>query len=373
MPLGPHLGRSQFLALAVSITLATAGGELVCRSWLPSPDFVPRDPNYVRGLYLTHPERGFAYARNFDGRVVTPDFDVHFATDEKGLRTGDRVEEAASEGEQAEKILAVGDSFAAGWGVEYEQAWPMRLETRWNTRDSGRIKLINAGIAGYSLRQIRMLAEELLAEGHPDSVVLEVHPWGYLRIEDPYVLLDGQLFQASTVSRVRVASGGFSYTPFQADSLRNLDAWLCSRFWMGARLLRLSHWTASSLAALVKQIDFRGEAALHEAVRREIDPLLQEIAGMRELTAGKRIPLVVLLANTQSRDGSFTREEKRMNAVILEFCREQEIAVFDPLPLLEQRAGDDPVFRFPGDGHWNAGAHRVVAEGLTDFLVRMGW
>jgi lysophospholipase L1-like esterase len=356
--------------------VALAGGELVCRSWLAAPDFEPRDPNYVPGLYVAHPARGFAYASKFEGRVITPDFDVAFATDERGLRVDGRSAKGARGAnlEQARAVLAVGDSFTAGWGVAYEQAWPARLQARWNAgRDSGRVKMTNAGVSGYSLRQVRLLAGELLAGIEIGAIVLEVHPWGYVRIEDPYTLLDGQLFQASALPHVRAAPGGFSYTPFRGAAMRRLDGWLCARFWMGARLVRLAALGGPAVAGLAKRLDFRGEAALRESLRREFGPLLAEIAQVKELADGRGIPLVLLLANTQSRDGSFTPQEKRMNGLIAEFCREREIAVFDPLPLLEDRAGGRAIFRFAGDGHWNAAAHEVVAEGFADFLASSGW
>jgi hypothetical protein len=380
--------RPNFLAVALSVSVALACGEFVCRTWLPAPDFELRDPNYVRGLYVVHPVRGYAYAESFEGRIGTADFDVRFATDERGLRVGERRPNAARKldlgqagtpspatpaQEPAMVVLAAGDSFTAGWGVEYEQAWPTRLEALWNTgRYSGRVKVVNAGVSGYNLRQVRLLAEELLGGGAMDAVVLEVHPWGYIRLEDPYTLFDGQLFQASALPRVRAVGGGFSYTPFRGAAMQQLDGWLCSRFWMGARLLRLSERAWSGVAGLGRWLDFRKEAALREATRRELDPLLGEIARSEDLATDRGVPLVVLLANPQSQDGSFTREEKRMNGIIAEFCRGREIAVFDPLPLLEERAGGKAVFRFAGDGHWNTNAHEVVAEGFADFLAQTG-
>jgi hypothetical protein len=378
--------RAKLLLLAISISVALTCGEVFCRVWLPAPDFEPRDPNYVRGLYVPHPLRGYSYAKNFAGRVSTRDFDVPFATDDRGLRVGkesataekhlnvvqDRAQpHAIPPKEPATVILAAGDSFTVGWGVEYEQAWPARLEDL-GIAGRNRLKVVNAGVAGYSLRQVRLLAEELLARMEPELVVLEVHPWGYIRLEDPYTLFDGQLFQKSVLPAIRAVPGGFSYTPFRGAVMRRVDGWLCSRLWMAAHLLRLSLRAWAGLLSLGRWLDFRDEAALREATRQALDPLLGEIAKTQEMAKRKGIPLVVLLANPQSADGSFTREEKRMNGIIADFCRERGIAVFDPLPLLEEQSGGKAVFRFSGDGHWDARAHELVAEGFAGFLSRAG-
>ena len=53
-------------------------------------------------------------------------------------------------------ILAVGDSFTEGWGLEVDQPWPARLEA-----ETGRA-VINAGVRSYGLDQIVLRTERLL-------------------------------------------------------------------------------------------------------------------------------------------------------------------------------------------------------------------
>ncbi len=58
-------------------------------------------------------------------------------------------------------ILAVGDSFTEGWGLEADQPWPARLEA-----ETGRT-VINAGVRGYGLDQIVLRTERLLYRTKP--------------------------------------------------------------------------------------------------------------------------------------------------------------------------------------------------------------
>ena len=53
-------------------------------------------------------------------------------------------------------ILAVGDSFTEGWGLEADQPWPARLEA-----ETGRT-VINAGVRSYGIDQIVLRTERLL-------------------------------------------------------------------------------------------------------------------------------------------------------------------------------------------------------------------
>jgi lysophospholipase L1-like esterase len=63
-------------------------------------------------------------------------------------------------------ILAVGDSFTEGWGLEADQPWPARLEA-----ETGRT-VINAGVRGYGLDQIVLRTERLLGLLKPSLVIL---------------------------------------------------------------------------------------------------------------------------------------------------------------------------------------------------------
>lgn len=58
-------------------------------------------------------------------------------------------------------ILAVGDSFTEGWGLEADQPWPARLET-----ETGRA-VINAGVRSYGLDQIVLRTGRLLRTQAP--------------------------------------------------------------------------------------------------------------------------------------------------------------------------------------------------------------
>ncbi|HID48118.1 MAG TPA: hypothetical protein EYP40_00625, partial [Chromatiales bacterium] len=145
--------KNLFLFMVVSvITIGLA--EFVVRSILPHPAFYAGHPGNVPGLVTPHPVLGYTYTPGFTGRMTTEDFSNEYTINELGLR--DAPVDAGNP--DAYRILAVGNSFTAGEGVEQTETWVSQLERHLNEQRGARpsVRVINAGITGYSLRQIRL-------------------------------------------------------------------------------------------------------------------------------------------------------------------------------------------------------------------------
>src|SRR5262245_11939099 len=72
------------------------------------------------------------------------------------------------------RVVALGDSFTQGYGVEEDEAWPRRLETTLDTRHPGRYQVVNLGVPGTNPRdQLGHLQDPGLAY-QPDVVLVTV-------------------------------------------------------------------------------------------------------------------------------------------------------------------------------------------------------
>jgi lysophospholipase L1-like esterase len=133
------------------------------------------------------------------------------------------------------RILLLGDSQTLGWGVEHDSTWGARLQRILSDRLRHRVRVINAGVAGYETRQeYRYLMRDGLALS-PDLILLmyldndlkindrPYDPWSEERLSDkpPYQVLyllvrKLRLYQLVWYwSGLGQVSGGKKYDPRQ--------------------------------------------------------------------------------------------------------------------------------------------------------------
>jgi lysophospholipase L1-like esterase len=266
------------------------------------------------------------------------------------------------------RFLAVGDSFTEGLGVEHADAWPARLEALIKSagRPGNSIRVINAGIGAYSLKQIRMMAEELIPRLNPSLVMVGLFVEGFVRLDDPYVLLNGVTVRSSELRKLIPISGGFLYSPFHEQRVVAVDLWLDEHWYTGAHFTKVLH----KLSKRVETTRRSGiaPAAISEA-KHQLSKAFEELALIRSLSKAYNVPVIVLLINRQNTDGAFAANAEAHNAAIKEYCQDRGVPIVDPLPELIKRSEGKPVYRFKRDSHWTADAHRIAAERMLNSLI----
>ena len=319
-------------------------------------------------LLLDHPVRGYAlrpgsstsYFRGGHG------FSIHL--NERGFRDGPF--DSAEAGDL--RLLAVGDSFTLGLGVDAPDSWPEQLEALLG-RDLGTpVAVFNAGVPGYSARQMREVVQDLLPELHPRVVLFGMNSETYWRVEDPYLFRGGQLIRGSAMTRVVVDSRGLYSSPFvKRPWLFDLDIWLNRHIEAGAHLLAAVYRVSGAIRerAGPRPPVVRPLEPDTTEVRRLLAPMLAEIGSAQRAAVAGGASFVVLLINPQSVDGNFATIQHIYNVVVTGFCRDAGIRVVDPLPALMEDAKQKPVFRTPDNYHWTREGHRVAARELERYLL----
>lgn len=111
---------------------------------------------------------GWVWAPNQHGlyqmNYRAPEIRTRFETNSLGMR--DR--EYAFEKRGKLRVLALGDSFTQGWGVEGQEAFPKVLESQF-LQD---VEVWNLGVVGYSTDQELELLRKTIEKAKPDFVVL---------------------------------------------------------------------------------------------------------------------------------------------------------------------------------------------------------
>ena len=93
---------------------------------------------------------------------------VWVRTGKMGLRGGDPAPLKPGQ----KRVLCLGDSVTFGWDVEENECYPVQLGSILETRKPGQYQVINAGIPGHSSFQGRLRLPELMAQLHPDIVII---------------------------------------------------------------------------------------------------------------------------------------------------------------------------------------------------------
>ena len=381
------------MLVLASIGAALITAEGIWRLFFPRPGFASHSELSAPGMLVPHPRRSYTLAAGWSGRMKGREFDVGFRTDALGCRvpllaTGggcaDRAtsgdlgaRDAIDNGPRAFTILALGDSFTFGHGLEAERAWPEQLVRR---LDEGhrRICLVNGAVSAYNMAQIRDRAEELAPRVAPDLILLGLFVNGAERMRNPFVLCAGDVVREQERSRLRAVAGGFLHTPFGRPWLQSVDFWLGEHFYVGAALLEQSHrgleWGSNAPGHYWRRLrgipeDGRSRGPTEAGERAYLAPMLDEVGRLGTLARSLHAPLVVQIIHVQREDGTFREMDERFSRYTAEYCAERAIPIFDPTPLFKERARGVPVYRLSRrDAHWSAAAHALAAEELAAFL-----
>ncbi|MFQ5702227.1 MAG: GDSL-type esterase/lipase family protein [Acidobacteriota bacterium] len=350
--------------------------EIVVRVFLPQP--LLHDPD----AFVEDPVLGARLKPGFSDRVTSTEFSSTWTINSGGYRgplAGER-------GAPSFRIVALGDSFTFGYGVEEEESWPRRLESILNgRRDASRwIEVVNLGVGGYGTwNEIRFLERErdLL---HPDLVLLAFYVGN-----DPDDNVREEAREAPegpAIGSVRAAR------PPRSERLKR---------WMG---------THSQLYNLVAT---RGDEILvRTGLRKLVYPLEVDIlrspepasvsagwkatraafAALRRLAEGDDLRIVPVLIpmkhqvsdefwkrltaryGSLSGDGAGRSFERDRPQRILEGILREE--GFEPLDLvgdLRAAAGRGRgALYWARDQHWNVRGHEVAARAIAAYLERQG-
>lgn len=225
--------------------------------------------------------------------------------------------------------------------------------------------VINAGVSGYSLRQIHRLTLGLIEELAPHVVVLGVYPAATDRLFDPYVLFNGGLVRSSSVPHLNASRDGYLFSPMYQPWMKAFDFWLDETWLFGSymwkELYKVRERMSGGKVPLPAAVGEKSGGAAGDAIR----PLLDELESISVFVREKHTRLMVLSIVGQDRDGTISSSQRLSNDQLLAWCRETGTTCVEVLSAFDARSGGAPVLRFKNDLHWSPLAHRVAAEEIA--------
>ena len=297
--------------------------------------------NHPRFLVAPDPRTGYRLRPGFEGEDVAAsgEFRVPVAIDERGLRSH------GAGGERTGGVLAVGDSFTYGEGVAAEETFAARLEA-----DLG-VPVANAGIPGYSTRQMAARAAELLPRLRPRLVLVTFVPiLEEPRCPRPFVYHQGFIVGPGYRDRLHVVDGNLLL-----EQVRHpvLGPW-------SVALMRRSHLLRLALPA-ARRLILGGGTEERPPDPDDWRPCLEALEDLERRAEDAGAELLVVLAESHG------EAERAATARISTALRSAGI----PHLLLDERLGGaDPELRYPRDHHWNRTGHARVAAALAPEVRR---
>jgi hypothetical protein len=283
------------------------------------------------------------------------------------------------------RLLALGDSFTFGMGVEAEQTFVQNLETE---IPGGRLITFNAGVPGYGPAHERVILEELADRVRPDLVVMVLYTGNDLedtqRLEHPEsvaapVRRRSDQNRRRHVPEILARLGSYRYwTNSSRVCAYTLPFFARLAVRLGLADPRLVY-NSFMIRSCATDLDATAKQALEGTVRAVEDTALR--CGQLEARFLVLLAPAALFADPALFDRFFERQQAYerqdhspdiLHARLVSECERRGIAVLDLLPMLRRLQVDQKACYHP-EGHWNAFGHHAVGRALAEVLGQKGW
>ncbi|HUT54453.1 MAG TPA: GDSL-type esterase/lipase family protein [bacterium] len=280
----------------------------------------------------------------------TGEFEVGCTHNSEGYRGGEFTE---TKPEGVFRIICIGDSYTYGGGVKDEETYPTRLEARLQHRPGARapVEVINLGVQGYSIRQMRLLLDRMAPRCRPDLVIAAVLPL--------------QVVTASMgMQSLTIGSDGFLLWN-EVPTIGRIGNWLHAR----SRFLQV---------VLEKPLKRR-----RKKIFRKVHPHKREdlFEGNGSYEAGWRAleDQVRLMKQTAQDNGAafallyvpeidFDKPDRDYpQRRLSSFCRNESVVFISAQEAVRQEAPTRTLYH-ARDGHLNAAGYDLVAQVVSDHL-----
>lgn len=399
--------RRRLLGLALSLTASVTTLILleVCVRIVHALTAPP--PQHHQLFCEYDPLLGWRKKADTEGRHITPEYSVVERMNSRGLR-GPEYPYDKPQGEY--RILVLGDSFAEGYTVEFDELFSEVLERQLNGASKTRFEVINAGTGGYSTDQELLFFQTEGKKYQPGLVVLAFHlndvlynglPYCSRGCKPVFKLVDGELRLTNVPTTTPDAIADSRRRARPRGVIHGTRHWLAthSHLYCSARerikstapLHRLAQKLKLTAPALNRAAS---DGIVLPMVWRVFEkPYCAQIRRAWDITEALIVKLRdeaiavdsrLLVCNAPARMRVYEDEwesvkrkyglsgdawdRDRAGRELAAICRRHGIDFLDPIGPLRRRA-DGPRLYFEVDGHWNALGHRLVGEHLAERVL----
>ncbi|MCI0613063.1 SGNH/GDSL hydrolase family protein, partial [bacterium] len=349
---------------------------------------------------------GWRKVPNKIGRHLTDEYEVLESFNSKGIRGPEYYYE--KNGDEY-RILILGDSFAEGYTVEFDDLFSEVLKRELNNERNQYYEVINCGTGGYSTDQDLLFLQSEGKKYGPDLIILlfcDNDPWynaqpKYYRGDKPlFVLENGEMILTNVpipipdTSTIEPATGETAFFRKVKDWL-NYHSYLYvfarrrveNSYDLFSLAIKLGLAEPGQIASVSVPEEFEvfkknyGEkiVAAWEITGKLIEKLNEEIASIN----GKLLIFYVpSRPSVYAEDWHATKRKygisdedwdiARVGLELREICKRNDIDFIDPTEAFKAEASkleaNGKRLYFNEDGHWNREGHQFVGEILAGYI-----
>jgi hypothetical protein len=313
---------------------------------------------YPAGLFVSHPERGFAYRPGFVGEFRGAGFrDVEIRINDDGFRDAPFDEIAGDSTRPRERLAFLGDSIVFGAGVSAEQRFTDCLEQP--TEDGAGAEVLNLGVNSYSMGHYLALLEAGLPTAADALLVgLTLNDFAPMETAGPYRRLERRkqgLHSPAWWERLKEGLGA-TYAGRFVGELRTR---------MRYALMNADRREEYHTKWMRTVVDAWADPEIVARFDEELGRL-----GALAVDAGQPLGLVLFPELNDLRDPDAFSAPRR---VLLSLISERNLRVCDPYAAFAAEPNPERLF-LPHDGvHYNVHGHRLMCEFLRGCLEDWGF
>jgi lysophospholipase L1-like esterase len=329
------------------------------------------------------PDLQFSIRPNAKTELARSDFKIEVESNALGFRDVDRGPKGA-----ALRVLALGDSFVFGWGVERDDTFEVRMERMQAAgSDARRLEVVNAGVPGYNLYQSVLALEKKGWQVEPDAILLGA----FIQNDFSDNLSTEAWLEKKKSGRRPEKKKKKTGLHAWLDEHSHAYVWLRVKYKTSYRLQRMWYRLKRNFKEKEKRYKYRNLLVFRTPVPPEMEAewRLSERLLLRlrdSVRARGKVLLVALIpSELQVVRGKWERDGRKegldpasfdleaANRRVAAFCRAEGIPVVDLLPAFRASSGAGQLLYLPTDHHWNRDGHYLAAETLLAELRARRW
>lgn len=303
--------------------------------------YIIRQPYYAfpEGYFINNEFYGYELAKNFKSKYSQPEFTIDISTNSQGLRDTEYYPD-----KEKFKILALGDSFTFGAGVELNDTYLSGLEQSLND-NRGKFLIIKAGVIGYSTFNEKIYLEKKGLSYRPDMVMVQFW-WDDLGID--YITY--------------LAETGF----LTSGKIKN-NAQL--------RIFLNKHFRSYALARRIFTLAVNKALFAHRTVTISESPdslndkfaiTAKQFKEIESFCSNNQIPCLFILI--PPKEFVYNEATRYQWQAFCEFLDKNNLQYFDALPSLKAAVLKGEQVFFKVDPHLNKNGHKVIAEAIEKYM-----